>query len=98
MLLLQAKDKKAETADLKEKSQKLNQVLSSTENELKEKLVQIPNIPHESVPVGNSEEDNKIMSQEGDLPDLGEPKIDITVPLSHTLSTNQSGSVRLSII
>ena len=32
----QAKAKKAETADLKEKSQKLNQVLSSTENELKE--------------------------------------------------------------
>ena len=68
----QAKAKKAETADLKEKSQKLNQVLSSTENELKEKLVQIPNIPHESVPDGSSEEDNKIVSQEGDITDLGE--------------------------
>ena len=67
----QAKAKKAETADLKEKSQKLNQVLSSTENELKEKLVQIPNIPHESVPDGSSEEDNKIVSQEGDITDLG---------------------------
>ena len=67
----QANAKKAETADLKEKSQKLNQVLSSTENELKEKLVQIPNIPHESVPVGSSEEDNKIMSQEGEINDLG---------------------------
>jgi len=68
----QANSKKAETADLKEKSQELSQVLSSTENELKELLVQIPNIPHESVPTGNSEEDNKIMSQEGDLPDLGD--------------------------
>ena len=68
----QANDKKAETADLKEKSQELSQALSSTENELKELLVQIPNIPHESVPTGNSEEDNKIMSQEGDLPDLGD--------------------------
>jgi len=68
----QANAKKAETADLKEKSQKLNQVLSSTENELKEKLVQIPNIPHESVPDGSSEEDNKIVSQEGDITDLGE--------------------------
>ena len=68
----EANAKKAETADLKEKSQKLNQVLSSTENELKEKLVQIPNIPHESVPVGSSEEDNKIVSQEGDITDLGD--------------------------
>ena len=68
----QANAKKVETADLKEKSQELSQVLSSTENELKELLVQIPNIPHESVPTGNSEEDNKIMSQEGDLPDLGD--------------------------
>ena len=40
---------------------------------MKEKLVQIPNIPHESVPEGNSEEDNKIVnSQEGDITDLGE--------------------------
>ncbi len=68
----EANAKKAETADLKEKSQELSQVLSSTENELKELLVQIPNIPHESVPAGNSEEDNKIVSQEGDIPDLGE--------------------------
>ena len=68
----QANDKKAETADLKEKSHELSQALSSTENELKELLVQIPNIPHESVPTGNSEEDNKIVSQEGDIPDLGD--------------------------
>ena len=68
----QANDKKAETADLKEKSQELSQALSSIENELKELLVQIPNIPHESVPTGNSEEDNKIVSQEGDIPDLGD--------------------------
>jgi seryl-tRNA synthetase len=68
----EANAKKAETADLKEKSQELSQVLSSTENKLKELLVQIPNIPHESVPAGNSEEDNKIVSQEGDIPDLDE--------------------------
>tara|TARA_B000000565_G_scaffold66524_1_gene45469 strand:- start:335 stop:1603 length:1269 start_codon:yes stop_codon:yes gene_type:complete len=67
----EANAKKAKTSDLKDKSQKLNQVLSITENELKELLVQIPNIPHESVPKGNSEEDNKIVSQEGDIPNLG---------------------------
>ena len=68
----EANGKKLETADLKEKSQKLNQALSSIENELKEKLVQIPNIPHESVPVGSSEDDNIIVCQEGDIPDLGD--------------------------
>ncbi|PDH45317.1 MAG: serine--tRNA ligase [Bacteroidetes bacterium MED-G21] len=67
----EANAKKVETADLKEKSQELSQVLSSTENELKEKLVQIPNIPHESVPVGNSEEDNKVVSEEGEIRNLG---------------------------
>ena len=67
----EANAKKAETADLKEKSQELSQVLSSTENELKEKLVQIPNIPHESVPVGNSEEDNEVVSEEGEIRNLG---------------------------
>ena len=68
----EANAKKGKTADLKEKSQKLNQLLSSTENELKEKLVQIPNIPHESVPVGNSADNNKIVSQEGEIPNLGD--------------------------
>ena len=68
----EANAKKAETADLKEKSQELSQVLSSTENELKETLVQIPNIPHESVPVGNSEEDNEVVSEEGKIRNLGE--------------------------
>ena len=67
----EANDKKAETADLKEKSQELSQVLSSTENELEEKLVQIPNIPHKSVPVGNSEEDNEVVSEEGEIRNLG---------------------------
>lgn len=68
----EANAKKAETADLKEKSKQLNQVLSDTQDALQDKLVQIPNIPHESVPAGNSEEDNKIVSQEGDIPDLGD--------------------------
>lgn len=68
----EANAKKAETADLKEKSNQLSQLLSKVQDELKDKLVQIPNIPHDSVPIGNSEEDNKIVSQEGDIPNLGD--------------------------
>lgn len=68
----EANAKKAETAELKEKTKALHVVLSETQDELHNKLVQIPNIPHESVPAGTCEEDNKIISQEGKLPNLGE--------------------------
>ena len=68
----EANAKKAETADLKEKSNQLSQLLAMVQDALKDKLVQIPNIPHDSVPTGNSEEDNKIVSQEGDIPNLGD--------------------------
>ena len=68
----EANAKKAETAELKEKTKALHIVLSETQDALHNKLVQIPNIPHESVPAGNCEEDNKVISQEGELPNLGE--------------------------
>jgi len=68
----EANAKKAETAVLKEKTKALHIVLSETQDALQNKLVQIPNIPHESVPAGNCEEDNKVISQEGELPNLGE--------------------------
>jgi len=68
----EANAKKAETSELKEKSKHLSQLLSDTQNALHDKLVQIPNIPHESVPSGNSEEDNKVVSQEGEIPNLGD--------------------------
>ena len=68
----EANAKKAETAELKEKTKALHIVLSETQEALQNKLVQIPNVPHESVPTGKSEEDNEIISQEGTLPNLGE--------------------------
>jgi len=68
----EANAKKVETSELKEKSKQLSQLLSDTQNTLLDKLVQIPNIPHESVPAGNSEEDNKVVSQEGEIPNLGD--------------------------
>lgn len=68
----EANAKKAKTADLKEKTKQLGQLLSDTQSELQDKLVQIPNIPHNSVPKGNSEEDNKVVSQEGKIPELGD--------------------------
>lgn len=67
----EANAKKAKTAELKEKSQQLGQLLSDTQNQLHEALIQIPNIPHESVPKGSSEEDNEVVRQEGNIRNLG---------------------------
>ncbi len=68
----EANAKKAETAALKEKTKALHLVLAETQEALQNKLTQIPNIPHSSVPAGKSEEDNEVVSQEGALPNLGE--------------------------
>jgi seryl-tRNA synthetase len=56
---------------LKDKEQKLNELQS----QLQEWLMGIPNIPHESVPPGKCEEDNRIEKTWGELTQLGfEPK------------------------
>lgn len=66
---------KAATADLKTKSKELNESLGQAENDLKVLLYNIPNIPHESVPAGKTEEDNEVVKlSDGNIPDLGEHK------------------------
>jgi seryl-tRNA synthetase len=53
----------------------LDQELAAIEEEFKEFLLLIPNIPHESVPVGKDEKDNPVVKTWGTAPDLGfEPK------------------------
>jgi seryl-tRNA synthetase len=61
---------KEKTGQLKEDSKKLGEDLNTTTDELQNVLYQIPNVPNESVPAGNTEEDNEEVFQEGDVPDL----------------------------
>ena len=63
---------KEKTSQLKEGSQKLSEKLNQLSNDLQELLYQIPNIPHESVVAGTSEEDNEIIFEEGEIPTLHE--------------------------
>ncbi|MBO0323832.1 serine--tRNA ligase [Muricauda sp. CAU 1633] len=63
---------KEKTAGLKETSKQLGDDLNATAEALQEQLYLIPNIPHESVPAGNSEEDNEEVFLEGDVPTLTE--------------------------
>lgn len=63
---------KAETAQLKESSKELAEVLQQKTAALQEVLSQIPNVPHASVPAGTNEEDNEVVFEEGDIPELKE--------------------------
>jgi seryl-tRNA synthetase len=61
---------KQKTAQLKEDSKRLTEELNAVANELEDALYQIPNVPHESVPAGNTEDDNEEVFREGDIPAL----------------------------
>jgi len=63
---------KEKTVKLKENSKKLNEDLITTKEELQSILNKIPNIPHELVPIGESEEDNVEIFSDGDIPKLME--------------------------
>ncbi|MFT5164847.1 MAG: seryl-tRNA synthetase [Saprospiraceae bacterium] len=68
-----AEGMKAQVADLKEDTKRLQGQLNTTKDKLDYLLLKIPNIPHPSVPVGNSDADNEVRQDwPGKLPDLGE--------------------------
>lgn len=80
MLFKSGEREKAE--EIRDKSTKLKQTakeLESFMNKAAEKtkslLLEIPNIPHISVPSGKSEEDNEITYEEGNIPVLNENKL-----------------------
>jgi len=61
---------KAKTSDLKETSKDLTDKLHAKVEVLTDLLYKIPNVPHESVPKGNSDADNEEVFKEGDIPSL----------------------------
>lgn len=46
----------------------LEDALRAIEEELKEALLRIPNVPHDAIPVGQDENDNRLVKTEGILP------------------------------
>ncbi|WP_299115067.1 serine--tRNA ligase [uncultured Winogradskyella sp.] len=61
---------KEKTTQLKETTKTLEQELNDKADALTELLYKIPNVPHISVPEGNSDEDNEEIYSEGDIPKL----------------------------
>ncbi len=61
---------KEQTAALKQSSKKLSEELGSIVKTLSEAVIELPNIPHPSVPEGKSEKDNEMIFEEGTVPVL----------------------------
>jgi seryl-tRNA synthetase len=66
----EANEVKEKNAVLKEAIKKESEVLADTEKELTQLLVQIPNIPNDSVPPGKGEQDNAEIKSAGAMPAL----------------------------
>ncbi len=61
---------KQKTGSLKEDSKKLGDELTTAAEALQALLYQLPNVPHDTVPAGNSEDDNEETFREGNIPVL----------------------------
>jgi len=66
----EAEEKKSRTSELKEQSKELSEALHIAEKDLQDALVLLPNLPHESVPVGATPNDNVEIRNGGSLPEL----------------------------
>ena len=66
----QANQKKNASTELKAAAKSLQIKLQETADALQEMLYQLPNIPHESVPKGSTDEDNEEVFQKGTIPTL----------------------------
>ena len=60
------------TIGYKQEAKVLSDQLGKVSDKLNALLLEIPNVPHPSVPKGNAEQDNVLVFEEGSLPDLDE--------------------------
>jgi seryl-tRNA synthetase len=63
---------KSETSELKVKTKALAEQQTALEEEIQQALYKLPNLPHESVPTGRTAEDNEVVLQHGEIPELHE--------------------------
>lgn len=95
-LMRQGKKEEAETvksksSGYKEQVKQLLDQLGTIEAELNDKIVQLPNLPHQSVPAGLSADDNEVVLTHGEIPALPEEA------LPHWELLNKYGIVDLEL-
>jgi seryl-tRNA synthetase len=66
----EAETLKSKTGALKEETKQLGEQLAVIEDQLYQKLVLLPNLPHSSVPKGITPEDNEVVLENGVKPNL----------------------------
>lgn len=70
-----AEEIKNKSIQLKQTAKELESSMNAAAEKTKNLLLEIPNVPHISVPSGKSEEDNVVTYEEGDIPVLSENKL-----------------------
>ena len=63
---------KERTAELKENIKNFDVDFAAIEEKVYDLQVQLPNLPHESVPAGKGEDDNEVIKRVGDIPGMDE--------------------------
>lgn len=71
----EAEKVKTRTSELKQLNKDLGEKLNNIQEELTQKLYNIPNVPNETVPAGNTDEDNEETKRVGDIPQLHEKAV-----------------------
>jgi len=71
----EAEGKKHRSGELKALNKDISDELDQISEELNNLILTLPNLPHESVPAGNSEADNETISQEGEIPDMDDDAV-----------------------
>jgi seryl-tRNA synthetase len=66
----EANQAKARTGELKENIRQLDQIFSDIDLQVQSLLVQLPNVPHLSVPYGKGADDNVVVRSGGTIPEL----------------------------
>jgi seryl-tRNA synthetase len=66
--LAEAEAKKKETGDLGDRIAELDKQAAEAETARNQLMLRLPNLPHESVPVGKSAEDNPVVRVQGEKP------------------------------
>lgn len=68
----EAQAAKAKGTELKEQEKSIVDGVNKLADEIQQLLYEIPNIPHPSVPAGNTDEDNEVVSESGEIPTVGD--------------------------
>jgi seryl-tRNA synthetase len=67
-----AEEKKLEVASMKSFLQPVSEQLTTVETDLHDNLIKLPNLPHASVPEGKTPEENEVVREGGQKPELAE--------------------------